>query len=92
MAIYSTENSYLCAGSFAVNDIKEIEECYGKPFEFPKDPVHSQSCETSHRAFPNVAGEERRHILSVLARWKSCMGCTCDMCLVVNFDKIQTPT
>ena len=45
VAIYSTENSDLFADSFDIKDIKEIEECYGKPFDFPKDPVHSQTVE-----------------------------------------------
>ena len=60
--------------------IEDIEECYAKPFEFPKYPVHSQTVERAVKlvteASSKVAGEERRHtsILSVLASRKSMKG------------------
>ena len=61
-------------------DLEKIEECYAKPFEFPKYPVHSQTVERAVKlvteAASKVAGEERRHtnILSVLASRKSRKG------------------
>ena len=54
-----------------------IEECYAKPFCFPKYPVHSQSVERAVKlvseASSKVSGGEKRHtrILSAVSSRKS---------------------
>ena len=58
-------------------EMNVIEECYAKPFCFPKYPVHSQSVERAVKlvseASSKVSGEERRHtsILSVVSSRRS---------------------